>query len=64
MMNRVAFWLRTFTCMPIPTYTILIIWLTTGTVILTALLILILMQIWMLAIWIVDLIAFITKGVD
>ena len=64
MLNKVAFWLRTFTIMPVPTYAILIIWLANGGVILNALIILILVQVWFIVIWIVDLIQFITKGVD
>jgi len=64
MLNKVAFWLRTFTIMPVPLYAILIIWLANGGVILNALIILILIQVWFVVIWIFDLLLFITKGMD
>ena len=64
MLNKVAFWLRTFMIMPVPLYAILIIWLANGGVILNALIILILIQVWFVVIWIFDLVLFITKGMD
>ena len=64
MLNKVMFWVRTFTVMPIPTYAILLMLLANGTVEKLALLLLILVQVWLLAIWGVDLVLYITKGMD
>lgn len=64
MLNKVMFWVRTFAAMPIPTYAILIILLANGSVEKLALFMLIIIQVWFIVIWIVDLLLFITKGMD